>query len=78
MRSYALLISSLVLSSLYGEQKPIVVIIPSYKNAQWYQRNLDSVCFQNYSNYRIIYIDDCSPDGTADLVQSYIDEHNLH
>ncbi len=78
MRFYGALLSSLCLSSLFCEQKPIVVIIPSYKNAQWYQRNLDSVCFQNYDNYRIIYIDDCSPDGTGDLVQSYIDEHNLH
>lgn len=59
-------------------QKPIVVVIPSYNNAQWYKRNLDSVCFQNYSNYRIIYIDDCSTDQTASLVLAYIAEHGLY
>ncbi len=78
MRLYAFLLSCLCLNTLLCEQKPMVVVIPSYNNAEWYQRNLDSVCFQNYDRYRIIYIDDCSPDGTADLVQAYIDKHNLH
>lgn len=64
--------------TLHAQEKSMVVVIPSYNNAQWYKANLDSVCFQNYNNYRIIYIDDCSTDGTARLVQAYIDEHDLH
>ncbi|MEX0672400.1 MAG: glycosyltransferase family A protein [Candidatus Babeliales bacterium] len=52
----------------------IVVMIPSYNNAQWYKRNLDAVFAQNYTNYKILYIDDCSADGTADLVERYIAE----
>lgn len=55
----------------------MVVVIPSYNNAQWYERNLNSVCFQDYKNYRIIYIDDCSPDGTGNLVRAYITKHKL-
>lgn len=58
-------------------QKPIVVIIPSYNNIGWYEGNLASVCFQDYDNYRIIYIDDASTDGTADAVQAYIDNYDL-
>jgi glycosyltransferase involved in cell wall biosynthesis len=53
-------------------QQPMVVVIPSYKNADWYERNLASVYGQNYQNYSVIYVDDASPDGTGDLVQSYI------
>lgn len=53
-------------------EKPIVVVIPSYNNKDWYQRNLDSVFMQNYTNFRIIYIDDTSPDGTGELVHNYI------
>lgn len=56
----------------------IVIIIPSYNNALYYKANLDSVFMQDYSNYSVIYIDDCSTDGTGDLVQAYIDEHGLH
>lgn len=43
----------------------------------WYKQNLDSACFQEYDNYRIIYIDDASTDGTGDAVQAYIVEHQL-
>lgn len=53
-------------------EKPMVVIIPSYKNAEWYLNNLNSVFDQHYQNYRIIYIDDCSPDGTAALVAKLV------
>jgi glycosyltransferase involved in cell wall biosynthesis len=55
-------------------QKHFVVIIPSYNNSKRYKRNLDSIFMQKYDNYHIIYIDDCSPDGTGDLVEKYIKE----
>jgi len=55
-------------------EKPFVVIIPSYNNSEWYKRNLDSVYSQNYRNYRVIYLDDASPDGTGALVKAYIKE----
>ncbi len=58
-------------------EKPIVVVIPSYNNSQWYQRNIDSVVAQKYSNFRVIYLDDCSPDGTGRLVEDYIKERHL-
>lgn len=53
-------------------EKPLVIVIASYKNSQWYKKNLDSVFTQKYSNYRVIYIDDCSPDDTGNLVEKYI------
>ncbi len=56
-------------------EKPLVVVITSYNNAQWFAKNLESVLTQNYKNYRVIYIDDGSPDGTAQLVDGYIKEH---
>lgn len=57
-------------------ERPIVVVIPSYNNAQWCRRNLESVFMQQYSNYRVIYIDDCSNDGTYELVKQYVKECN--
>ena len=56
-------------------EKKIVVAITSFNNKDWYKKNLDSVFKQNYTNYRIIYIDDCSPDGTGKLVQAYLIEN---
>lgn len=55
-------------------KKPFVIITASYKNAEWYKRNLDSAFNQNYDNYRIIYVDDASPDSTGTLVADYIKE----
>ena len=46
------------------EEKPIVVIIPSYNNERWVEPNLSSVFMQQYENYRVMYIDDCSSDKT--------------
>jgi glycosyltransferase involved in cell wall biosynthesis len=57
-------------------EKPMVVIIPSYNNINWYQQNLSSVFMQNYSNYRVVYVDDCSSDGTADAVENYVQATN--
>src|SRR5689334_17692303 len=57
--------------------KQIVVIIPSYNNMQWYEKNLDSLINQEYTNWRAIYIDDCSTDGTGNAVASYIANHHL-
>ncbi len=57
-----------------GERR-VVIVICSYNNNQWYQRNLDSVFMQKYSNYYVLYVDDCSSDGTADFVQKYIDDN---
>lgn len=56
---------------LNGERY-IVVIIPSYNNSKWYALNLASVFQQKYTHYRIVYIDDCSLDGTGELVQKFV------
>lgn len=53
-------------------EKPLVVVAASYNNAQWCEQHLASIFAQQYANYRVIYIDDCSTDGTADLVASYV------
>jgi glycosyltransferase involved in cell wall biosynthesis len=55
-------------------ERSIVLVIASYNNREWYQRNLNSIFSQKYSNYRVIYIDDYSSDGTADLVEQYVND----
>lgn len=67
----------LLIFFLYSEEKPFVVVIPSYNNALFYEKNLDSVLNQNYQNYRVIYIDDASTDGMGSLVKEYLKNHKL-
>jgi glycosyltransferase involved in cell wall biosynthesis len=55
---------------------PITIIIPSYNNIRWCEQNLISIFQQNYNNYTIIYIDDCSTDGTSEKVKNLITLYN--
>ncbi len=57
------------------EQKPLVVFTSSRNNKDFYKKSLDSVFGQRYDNWRMIYINDDSTDGTGELVKSYIQEH---
>lgn len=69
-------------TSLYAKTdqlKPqFVIVVPSYNNAEIYQKNLKWIFLQTYSHYRVIYIDDCSPDNTGTFVKEYLKEHNLN
>lgn len=37
-----------------------------------YKRFIDSINRQNYSNYKLVYIDDASDDGSAEALEKYI------
>ena len=40
------------------------IVIPSYNNEKWLEPNLASILNQTYTNYEVLYIDDCSTDNT--------------
>ena len=68
------LFTAIIIGALQAEviEQPMVVIIPSYNNERWHKANLASVLNQNYSNYRIIYINDSSKDKTAKYVENMV------
>jgi len=55
-------------------EKKIVVTVPSYNNEEYFEKNLESIFSQNYSAYRVIYIDDASTDNTFEKVSAFIKE----
>ena len=63
------------------QEKPIAVVIPAYNIAPWYEKMLHSVFEQKYTNFRLIFIDDHSDDGTYEKVKCFIDtyypQHNV-
>ena len=65
-------------SSLSAEiaEKEIVVVIPSYNNEEWYERNLSTVLGQKYGKFRIVYVNDCSTDRTAECVAKFVEMHS--
>ncbi len=58
---------------LNKDEKPFVVIIPSYNNEEYVEKNLTSVLEQDYKNYTVLYIDDCSTDDTKKTAQECIE-----
>lgn len=56
---------------------PFVVLIVGSNNGAWLQKTLQSAFYQNYPNFRIIYIDDASDDGSFDLAKDLIQESSL-
>lgn len=76
MKKLLICLFSLMLQT-FAEELPFVVLIPSYNNAPWIVKTLNSICMQKYSNYRILYIDDCSTDNAVSIVENYIEQHGL-
>jgi len=60
------------------EDKAFVIVIASYKNEDFCLKNLRSVFDQTYRNYRVIYIDDCSPDGTYNAAKEIIEKYRMN
>mgnify|MGYP002078430187 CR=1 FL=1 len=49
----------------YGDQIPICVVATGRNDVQIIEKLYDTVRRQNYTNYRLIHIDDNSDDGTV-------------
>ena len=75
--SIYILLSSIMINAYSDVPQHITLIIPSYNNATCYEKNLESALSQDYPYYDIIYIDDCSTDGTGELVLDYIATHTI-
>lgn len=56
--------------------KPFVIVTMSYNNAPYVEKNLLSTLTQDYDNFRIIYIDDASTDGTGNQVKEFLGQYD--
>jgi len=46
------------------------IVIPSYNNEKWVETNIESILEQEYDNFEVFYIDDCSTDNTLQKVKT--------
>jgi len=51
------------------------IITPSYNNLDWVEYNLASILNQTHTNWRLLYIDDCSTDGTFEKVSEILKDN---
>ena len=52
------------------------IIIPAYNCEKWAARNKESATKQVYSNYDIVYVDDCSTDNTLNIANEVYKKAN--
>ena len=51
----------------------VSVIMPSYRSERFIRSAIDSVMAQTYQNWELIIVDDCSPDGSVEIISKYGD-----
>lgn len=55
-------------------EKRFSVIIPAYNVEQYVEESIKSVLGQEFENYELILIDDCSTDNTKNILEKYASE----
>ena len=68
---FVLFVFYIFLLWLVMNDKLVSVVIPTYNRSKTLKRALDSVIIQDYRPIEIIIIDDCSNDGTQDMLKNY-------
>lgn len=56
--------------------KKISVTVPIYNTEKYLSRCLDSILIQTYRNLEIIIVNDCTPDNSMQIVESYLKRDN--
>lgn len=49
----------------------VSIITPVYKCEEYIVRTMNSVLAQTYLNWEMLLVDDCSPDGSAEIIRSF-------
>lgn len=56
-------------------ENKFIVIVPVYNAEKYIEKCLESVLFQDYKNYSLVVIDDCSTDNTCNILQKIRKEY---
>jgi glycosyltransferase involved in cell wall biosynthesis len=62
--------------SVTPRQGLVTAIVASYNHSRFLPSRIESLLKQTYSNIEVLVIDDCSPDNSKEVLQSYLDQKN--
>lgn len=52
----------------------VSIIMPNYNGAAYLDKTIQSVLSQTYTNWELIFVDDCSTDNSLEIVKTFQDE----
>ena len=60
--------------NLFKKELPMCVVVLSHNNVEdnRYKKIMQTILYQNYTNYHIVFFDDFSTDGTLEATQQYV------
>lgn len=53
------------------QEQMVSIIVPVYNAGAYLPEMIESVIFQNYNNWELLLIDNCSMDNSFEICQSY-------
>lgn len=51
----------------------VSIVMPNYNSEKYLKATIDSVLAQTYTNWELLFVDDCSTDSSLEIVRSYND-----
>lgn len=57
-----------------GEEGLVSVIMPTWNSEKFVAESIESILAQTYTNWELIITDDCSKDGTMDILRKYAEK----
>ena len=55
----------------------VTILMPIFKVEQYLEKTLDSVFSQSYSNIDFVFVNDCSPDNSLQILKKTISKHHV-
>ena len=55
----------------------VTILMPIFKVEQYLEKTLDSVFSQSYSNIDFVFVNDCSPDNSLQILKKAISKHHV-
>lgn len=58
----------------YQKEKLVSIIMPIYNEERYLSQAIESVLIQDYRNFELVLIDDCSTDSSSQIIEHYYNE----